>query len=115
MKEWRSGWLPLVLLPALSCAPQPRATGPASEVAIAVTDDGFVPAQANVPKGAPVTLVFTRKSDQTCVTDVTFGRLGKSYPLPLNQPVRVEIPGGVKDTMSFTCPMDMYRGMLAAR
>ena len=96
------------------CAPR-AARGPASEVAITVTDDGFRPERVSVAKNAPVTLVFTRKSDQTCVTDVIFGRLGKSYPLPLNQPVRVDLPAGVADTLGFVCPMDMYRGTVVAK
>ena len=104
----------LALASVWGCAPRP-APGPSSEVAIAVTADGFQPASVTVPKGAPVTLVFTRKTDETCITDVTFARLGKSYPLPLNRPVRVEIPGGVKDTLGFVCPMDMYRGTIQAK
>jgi plastocyanin domain-containing protein len=113
MTRWRNRWTLLFLLAAASCAPR-AARGPAGEVAITVTDEGFVPAQSTVPKGVPITLIFTRKSNETCVTDVVFGRLGKSYPLPLNQPVRVEIPGGVQDTLGFICPMDMYRGTIQA-
>ena len=96
-----------------SCArSKPQAAG---EVAISITDDGFEPARSVVPKGTPLTLVFTRQTDQTCVTDVTIGRLGKTVALPIHQPVRVELPAGIEDTLSFTCPMDMYRGMLQAR
>ena len=104
----------LVLVTICACAPK-AAKGPAGEVAIAITDEGFQPERVTVAKNAPVTLVFTRKSDQTCITDVIFGRLGKSYPLPLNQPVRVEIPAGVSDTLGFVCPMDMYRGTVVAK
>ena len=104
----------LALVVTCACA-QKVATGPAGEVAITVTDDGFRPERVDVPKGAPLTLVFTRTSDKTCATDVIFGRLGKTYPLPLNQPVRVEIPQGVQDTLGYVCPMDMYRGTIVAK
>lgn len=86
MKKKR--WSMLALAAIAACAPK-AAQRPAGEVAITVTDEGFQPERVTVPKGAPVTLVFTRKSDQTCATDVTFARLGKSYPLPLNKSVRV--------------------------
>jgi plastocyanin domain-containing protein len=105
----------LLMIPATyACAPK-VARAPAGDVAITVTEDGFKPERVDVPKGAPVTLVFTRTSDQTCITDVTFARLGKTYALPLNQAVRVEIPNGVQDTLGYVCPMDMYRGTVAAK
>ncbi len=114
MKRSSGVALAILLACALGCAPHstPKRSG---EVPISITDDGFEPARSVVPKGTPLTLVFTRKSDQTCVTDVTFGRLAKTVALPMNQPVRVELPAGIEDTLSFTCPMDMYRGMLEAR
>lgn len=37
---------------------------------VEVTDRGFVPAEVVVPKGKPVTLVATRKTDQTMVVGV---------------------------------------------
>ena len=114
MKRSSGAALAILLACALGCAPRPSPKS-AGEVAITITDDGFEPARSVVPKGKPLTLVFTRKSDQTCVTDVTIGRLAKTVALPMNQSVRVELPAGVQDTLSFTCPMDMYKGMLEAR
>jgi plastocyanin domain-containing protein len=118
MKGMTSAGLGILLGCALaSCAPKATPQAAAKNdgvIAISITDDGFQPARSVVPKGTPLTLVFTRKSDQTCVTDVTFGRLAKTVALPLNQPVRVELPA-LEDTLSFSCPMDMYKGMLEAR
>ena len=116
MRSRRARWALIVILVAggvAGCAPK-AARGPSGELHVDVTEDGFVPDRLEVPKGEPVTLVFTRKTDQTCVTDVRFGRLGTSYPLPLNQPVRVTI-ASIDDTLGFVCPMDMYRGTLVAR
>src|SRR5204863_866036 len=66
----RSGvGLAILLVCALGCASHSTPKSSA-EVPISITDDGFEPARSVVPKGTPLTLVFTRKSDQTCVTDV---------------------------------------------
>jgi hypothetical protein len=43
-----------------------------SHVEIAVTANGFEPAKVAVEKGAPSTLVFTRKTDATCAKEVVF-------------------------------------------
>src|SRR5713101_3037922 len=92
---------------------QPSAGPPKIEVA--VTDNGFVPAVATVGKGRPVTLVITRKTDETCATEAVFASLDKRYDLPLNQPVRIEFPSGVTDTLRYACGMDMYKGMIVPR
>jgi plastocyanin domain-containing protein len=85
------------------------------EITIAVTDRGFEPARAVIRRGEAVTLVITRKTDQTCATEVMFPRLNKRLPLPLNRPVRVEIPAGVvKDTLNYACGMNMLAGTIVA-
>jgi plastocyanin domain-containing protein len=96
--------------PAATESAPPPASG---EVAIQITDRGFEPARPAVRKGEPVTLVFTRTTEQTCATDVMFPRLGTHYDLPMNTPVRVEIPAGaVQDTLYFACGMNMITGMV---
>ena len=115
-KAVRRRWTFAVMasLVAWGCAPK-AARGPATEVAISVNEGGFEPARVTVPKGAPVTLVITRKTDRTCATEAVFSKLGgKTYPLPLNQPVRVELPGGVEDSLGYACAMNMFLGTVVA-
>ena len=86
------------------------------DIAVAITDRGFEPSQPQVERGEAVTLVFTRKTAQTCATDVMFPRLGMKVQLPLNEPVRVDIPAGaVEDTLYFACGMNMVSGQIVAK
>ncbi len=91
-------------------------TGAPREVHVEVTSAGFVPATSVVPKGKPLVVVFTRKTDQTCGTDVVFEGLHRGYDLPLNTPVRVEFAAtDVHDTLNYNCSMNMLKGMLVAK
>jgi len=85
-----------------------------NEVQITVTDRGFEPAVTKVPATKPLTLVITRKTDQTCATEMVFPALNRRIDLPLNHTVRFEIPGGVSDTLNYECGMSMIKGMLVA-
>jgi plastocyanin domain-containing protein len=82
------------------------------EIHIDVTDQGFEPAQATMRSGQPATLVFTRKTDQTCVTELVIADLGVRRELPIGQPVRIEVPAGRTGTLSYACGMDMVRGQV---
>ena len=95
------------------CAPR-QAMLPDTAV-IAVTDQGFEPAVVVVPRGKPVTLIVTRRTDRTCATEMVFGTPERRYDLPLEQPVRIELTEGVTDTLRYACGMDMYRGMIVAK
>src|SRR5205809_7912144 len=82
----------------------------AAEYAIAVTDKGFEPAETKIIKGQAATLVFTRKTDQTCAKEVVFPALKERHPLPLNEPVRVNLPASAEGTISYVCGMNMLGG-----
>ena len=88
------------------------AVAKAGEIHIDVTDQGFEPAQAKLRSGQPTTLVFTRKTDQTCATEVVIADLGVRRDLPLGQPVRIEVPAGHTGTLSYACGMDMMKGQV---
>ena len=60
-------------------------------------------------------LVFTRKTDQTCATEVVFPALKQRHPLPLNQPVRVSLPASSEGTISYVCGMNMLGGSAIVR
>ena len=91
-----------------------RAASPpvAGEVRIDVTENGFEPAVVKVPARHPITLIMTRKTDQTCARTVEFTSLKKSYELPLNQPVRITLPPAEEGTLSYQCDMHMVAGRL---
>lgn len=87
---------------------QPQASSNVYQVA--VTDNGFEPAETKIPAGRPATIVFTRKTAQTCATEVVFAGLNQRYELPLNEPVRVELPANEGGTLAYACGMDMIKG-----
>lgn len=113
----RSRWitapmLALVVALAAGCAGQ---TGGANrEIEVSVTDKGFEPSRIEVNKGDTVTLVVTRKTDQTCATGIVVADRGITQDLPLNEPVRVAIGNVEGGEIAFACPMDMIKGTVAA-
>jgi len=84
-------------------------SGP-KEIQVSVTDDGFEPKSVVIKKGAAAVLVITRRSQNTCATDVIFTETGKKYDLPLNTPVRVDLTGTSPGTIHYACGMDMEHG-----
>jgi plastocyanin domain-containing protein len=112
--RWRTG-LVLVAVAAAGAACARHEPLPAGAVRITVTDDGFDPALVAVARGRPVTLVFTRRSDHTCATDVVFANGGPRVDLPLGEAVRVDLPPLAGDTLTYACGMDMYHGKIIAK
>lgn len=97
------------------CGAKQEAPAGPREVQLAVTDRGFEPSQTIVPRGQALTLVVTRKTDQTCATEIVIPGLNQRQALPLNQAVRIEVPAGVADTLNYACGMDMMRGTIVAK
>lgn len=97
------------------CASGGGGTAGPKEIRIAVTDEGFVPAVVEIPKNEAVTLVVTRKTAQTCATEMIFASTGERHDLPLDQVVRIELPAGQPDTLRYACAMDMIKGMVVAK
>ena len=97
-----------------ACQPS-RSAQVGGEVHVEVTDKGFEPADVKVPAGQPVTLVMTRKTDQTCAKEVVFASLNQRYQLPLNQPVRISLPASQKGTVSYQCGMKMLGGRIVVQ
>ncbi len=91
------------------------ATGKHAQVVnIAVTKEGFVPAQVTVKKGQPVKLVVTRKAERTCATEIVMKDFGVNQPLPLDKPVTVTVTPKKAGDYRFACGMDMIAGVLKA-
>ena len=83
-------------------------------IEIAVIPEGFSPASVDVQAGVPIELVFTRKTDKTCATEVVVPSLKVKKALPLNEPVTIPITPQ-KDEIAFACGMNMFKGKLVVK
>ena len=113
----RNRWMTVAILAlavalAAGCTGQPG--GANREIEVSVTDKGFEPSRIEVKKVDNVTLVVTRKTDQTCATGIVVADRGITKDLPLNEPVRVAIGSVEGGEIGFACPMDMIKGTVAA-
>ena len=105
----------VVLVIAAGCMAGQRTPAVPREVKLAVTDRGFEPARVEVPRGQALTLVVTRKTDQTCAKEILIPAVNERRALPLNQAVRIDVPKGVADTLNYICGMHMLGGTIAAK
>jgi RND family efflux transporter MFP subunit len=85
-------------------------------VEINVTGPAFEPDRIDLPPGQKTRLVFTRHTDRTCATEVSIPGLGvEETPLPLHEPVAIEVTPTEAGTYTFACGMDMIEGALLVR
>ncbi len=110
--------LPFVLACSKSSSSSPPAPAVSTHVEIAVTEKGFEPADVAVPAGKPVTIVFDRKTDQTCakaiVVDTGDGKKIEKE-LPLNQPVEIAATVAKPGKLGYACAMDMRTGTISGQ
>lgn len=118
--------IPFALLTACKksdSAPKPRPTAPAkpanaTRFDIKVTEKGFEPEDTSVPAGKPVTLVFERKTEQTCAKQVVLTMDdGKKIEkeLPLNTPVEIAATFPKAGKLGYACGMDMIKGTIVVQ
>ena len=100
----------LILLMLSACAKETK-----GRIEIAVTQDGFTPAEATIKVGQPVTLVVTRKVDTTCATEIVIKDYGINKPLPKDQAVEVTFTPTKPGKIRYACAMDMIAGELTAQ
>ena len=81
-------------------------------VKLAVTENGFEPAEVEVKSGEGVTLLVTRTTDATCAKEIVFTDTGLRKELPLNQEVRIDLKPQKPGEHRYTCGMDMVSGTL---
>lgn len=83
-------------------------------VEVSVTQEGFVPARIPAKAGEQLTLVITRKTEQTCATEILFagqvGDAGVKTDLPLNKAVEVVYTPKAGGLVKFGCAMGMMVG-----
>ncbi len=99
---------------ATSAAPAADANGPLT-IAIAVDSTGFNPSEVKATAGKPVTLVFTRKTEQTCATSVVFPDLKITKDLPMNTPVEITFTPEKSGDINFACGMNMITGVVTVQ
>jgi hypothetical protein len=73
------------------------------KVEVAVTKDGFVPAEIPAKKGEVLNLVVTRKVERTCATELVQKEQGVFAPLPLEKPVTVTLKAPQDGQLKFSC------------
>ena len=110
--------LPFVAIVTTVWAAPTVSNANASRIAITVTRRGFAPEDIKVPSNTPVTLVFTRTTDDTCAKTVVI-ELGDSKSiereLPLDQPVAVGVTFAKPGTLGYACNMGMAKGTIVVQ
>jgi plastocyanin domain-containing protein len=91
---------------------KPEASKKERIVEIAVTNEGFVPSKVKARKGESVKLVVTRKTDQTCATEIVMNDFGVNQPLPLDKTIAVTVTPKKPGAYKFACAMGHVTGVL---
>jgi plastocyanin domain-containing protein len=81
-------------------------------VKIAVTKRGYEPWRVQAKQGVPLTLVFTRTTDETCATEVVLPEYGIDRKLPLNEPVTITFTPARTGELKYACAMNMFQGVI---
>jgi len=82
---------------------------------IRVTVEGYQPAAIKLRRGVPARLTFIRKTAEGCGTEIVIPAYKITRPLPLNQPVVIEITPNRSGRFKMTCGMDMFRGAIVVQ
>lgn len=97
-------------VPVKPAADAPKPAAGARVVPLEVTTDGFVPANVSLKAHEPVTLRVTRKTDETCATEILIDGTDINVKLPLNTPVDVAYTPTKAGAVKFGCAMDKMVG-----
>lgn len=84
-------------------------------VNITLTAKGYEPPSIKLRRDVPARLIFTRKIEATCGTEIELADFGIRRELPLNQPVAVEFTPQKSGELTFACGMNMLKGKLIIR
>lgn len=81
-------------------------------VEITVGESTYEPSEVRTTVGTPLTLVFTRTTDDGCGTEVVIASENIRRDLPLNEPVEIAFTPTEAGSLRFTCGMDMFEGAI---
>lgn len=84
-------------------------------VNITLNEKGYEPPSIRLRRDVPARLIFTRKAEATCGTEVELPELNIRRELPLNQPVAIEFTPQKSGEITFACGMNMLKGKLIVR
>ena len=116
--------LALIFVGAIGCSnqsesPESTTASAAEEISegplryeIEVGTTGFTPAEVQANVGQPVTLVFTRITDETCGTEVVVPSHDIELPLPLNEAVEITLVPDEAGVIDYSCGMEMLLGKI---
>ena len=79
-----------------------------------LVDGGYTPDRIEVTAGEPVQLNFYRKDPSSCLEQVLLPDFNKALDLTLDRTTSVEIVPEKPGEYTFTCGMNMYRGVVVA-
>ncbi len=103
--------LTALALTFLACSSDAAAKPPlANKVTMSVTDKGFEPADLRVKSGEPVELTITRKTEDTCATEIVVDEYDIKTKLPLNEAVLVKFTPTKAGTLKYGCAMQKMLG-----
>ncbi len=91
---------------------EPQGGQHAKKVQIKVTASGYEPSSVHAEAGKPLTLVFTRVTDEGCGNKVVLPDFDIERDLPLNQPVEITITPRRAGEFKITCGMKMFKGKI---
>ncbi len=118
----RLGWPPPVpaahdgaAVSPMSPAASAASAAPVATRVIEITAAGLVPASVTVPANQPVDLVFIRRVTETCGTEVDIPDLQIRRELPLDERITIRLPPQAPRELSFSCGMDMLKGVIIVR
>ena len=90
--------------PAAAAEARKPSDGP-RVVTLSVTEKGYEPSPITLKKDEPVKLVVTRKTEQTCATEIVMKDYGINTPLPFNTPVEIAFIPNKTGTLTYGCAM----------
>lgn len=93
----------------------PPAPMEANPIRVRVDEKGFSPANFQLKKRVPATLVFTRTTDATCATAIVWPDFHLNKKLPLNVPVAIRVIPKKSGSTTFACGMNMFKGEVTVR
>jgi RND family efflux transporter MFP subunit len=114
---WPAPQPPAPPMPPVTTATATAAPSPVAVVTrvIEVTAAGLVPARVTVPPHQPIELVFIRRVEETCGTELLIPAVNVRRALPLNERVIIRLEPRAPGDLTFSCGMDMLKGVIIVR